>query len=124
MARQLDDARHIEDEAHIPVPRMARRTAMYVTKTLASPLRQPEPHPRCAGHHRAGAPSTEARGISAEKHNDRQTRITGGGHKRGEVSDLCSWNEEYGVQILKVREIIGCLAITAVPRTPSHIKGS
>lgn len=31
--------------------------------------------------------------------------------------------EEYGLQILKVREIIGCMEITAVPRTPSYVKG-
>lgn len=32
-------------------------------------------------------------------------------------------NEEYGVGILKVREIIGLMEITAVPHTPSYIKG-
>jgi len=32
-------------------------------------------------------------------------------------------NEEYGVSILKVREIIGIMEITAVPHTPSYIKG-
>lgn len=31
--------------------------------------------------------------------------------------------EEYGVEILKVREIIGLLPITAVPRTPDYVKG-
>lgn len=31
--------------------------------------------------------------------------------------------EGYGIQILKVREIIGYMDITAVPRTPSHVKG-
>ena len=31
--------------------------------------------------------------------------------------------EEYGVDILKVREIIGLMAITPVPQTPSFIKG-
>lgn len=31
--------------------------------------------------------------------------------------------EEYGLEILKVREIIGLMAITAVPRTPAFIKG-
>ena len=32
-------------------------------------------------------------------------------------------NEEYGIGILKVREIIGMLAITPVPQTPSFVKG-
>lgn len=31
--------------------------------------------------------------------------------------------EEYGLEILKVREIIGIMDITAVPRTPDHVKG-
>src|SRR6516165_826522 len=32
-------------------------------------------------------------------------------------------NEEFGVRVLKVREIMGIQEITAVPQTPSHIKG-
>lgn len=31
--------------------------------------------------------------------------------------------EEYGIAILKVREIIGRMDITAVPRTPEYVKG-
>lgn len=31
--------------------------------------------------------------------------------------------EEYGLEILRVREIIGMMDITAVPRTPSFVKG-
>lgn len=31
--------------------------------------------------------------------------------------------EEYGLEILKVREIIGLMSITAVPRTPSYVRG-
>ncbi|MDH3975940.1 MAG: chemotaxis protein CheW [Deltaproteobacteria bacterium] len=31
--------------------------------------------------------------------------------------------EEYGLEILKVREIIGIMAITTVPQTPDHVKG-
>ena len=31
--------------------------------------------------------------------------------------------EEYGLEILKVREIIGLMDITAVPRTPDYVKG-
>jgi purine-binding chemotaxis protein CheW len=33
------------------------------------------------------------------------------------------WQEEYGIGILKVREIIGMMEITYVPRTPDHVKG-
>lgn len=32
-------------------------------------------------------------------------------------------NEEYGLEILKVREIIGYIDVTAVPQTPSYVKG-
>lgn len=32
-------------------------------------------------------------------------------------------DEEYGLQILKVREIIGMMSITPVPRTPRYIRG-
>lgn len=32
-------------------------------------------------------------------------------------------DEEYGLEILKVREIIGVMAITVVPRTPAYIRG-
>lgn len=35
--------------------------------------------------------------------------------------NLCS--EEYGIEILKVREIIGLMDITSVPRTPDNIRG-
>lgn len=31
--------------------------------------------------------------------------------------------EEYGLEILRVREIIGLMEITAVPRTPGFVKG-
>ncbi|MEJ5358137.1 MAG: chemotaxis protein CheW [Desulfobacterales bacterium] len=31
--------------------------------------------------------------------------------------------EEYGIGILKIKEIIGMMPITAVPRTPEYIKG-
>lgn len=32
-------------------------------------------------------------------------------------------DEEYGLEILKVKEIFGLMNITRVPRTPDHIKG-
>src|SRR5579872_2381857 len=32
-------------------------------------------------------------------------------------------NEEFGICVLKVREIMGLQEITAVPQTPPHIKG-
>src|SRR6266436_1928088 len=32
-------------------------------------------------------------------------------------------NEEFGIRVLKVREIMGIQEITAVPQTPVHVKG-
>ncbi len=32
-------------------------------------------------------------------------------------------NEEFGIRVLKVREIMGVQEITAVPQTPHHVKG-
>ncbi|MDR0306932.1 MAG: chemotaxis protein CheW [Chitinispirillales bacterium] len=32
-------------------------------------------------------------------------------------------NEEYGIEILKVKEIIGVMAITSLPRTPPFVRG-
>lgn len=44
-------------------------------------------------------------------------------HLEGKYLTFALGNEEYGVGILKVREIIGIMEITAVPHTPGYIKG-
>lgn len=43
--------------------------------------------------------------------------------KEGKYLTFALANEEFGLEILKVREIIGYMAITAVPRTPAYVKG-
>ena len=43
--------------------------------------------------------------------------------KEGKYLTFALGPEEYGLEILKVREIIGYMEITAVPQTPSHVKG-
>jgi purine-binding chemotaxis protein CheW len=43
--------------------------------------------------------------------------------KKGKYLTFALANEEYGLEILKVREIIGYMAITAVPQTPPYVKG-
>ncbi len=43
--------------------------------------------------------------------------------KAGKYLTFALDNEEYGLEILKVREIIGYMQITAVPKTPAHVKG-
>lgn len=43
--------------------------------------------------------------------------------KAGKYLTFVLAEEEYGLEILKVREIIGIMDITSVPRTPSYVKG-
>ena len=58
------------------------------------------------------------------------TAETSGGAPRGREGDrggkyltFALGREEYGLEILKVREIIGIMDITAVPRTPGYVRG-
>ena len=44
-------------------------------------------------------------------------------NKAGKYLTFALGKEQYGLEILKVREIIGCMEITAVPQTPHHVKG-
>ena len=43
--------------------------------------------------------------------------------KEGKYLTFALGQEEYGLEILKVREIIGYMDITAVPQTPDYVKG-
>ena len=43
--------------------------------------------------------------------------------KEGKYLTFCLAGEEYGIGILKVKEIIGIMPITVVPQTPRYIKG-
>ena len=43
--------------------------------------------------------------------------------KAGKYLTFSLGQEQYGLEILKVREIIGYMEITAVPQTPHHVKG-
>ncbi len=43
--------------------------------------------------------------------------------KEGKYLTFALGQEEYGLEILKVREIIGYMEITAVPQTPHYVKG-
>lgn len=43
--------------------------------------------------------------------------------REGKYLTFALANEEYGLEILKVREIIGYIDVTAVPQTPHHVKG-
>jgi len=43
--------------------------------------------------------------------------------KEGKYLTFTLAQEDYGLEILKVREIIGMMDITAVPQTPEYVKG-
>ncbi len=53
------------------------------------------------------------------KQNHGQTNLA----QEGKYLTFALGNEEYGLEILKVREIIGLMDITAVPQVPNYIKG-
>ena len=46
-----------------------------------------------------------------------------GGDRSGKYLVFHLGREEFGIRVLKVREIMGIQDITAVPQTPAHIKG-
>jgi len=43
--------------------------------------------------------------------------------REGKYLTFALADEEYGIGILKVKEIIGMMAITPVPQTPTYVKG-
>ena len=49
--------------------------------------------------------------------------ISKGVARGGKYLTFALGREGYGIQILKVREIIGFMEITAIPRTPPYVKG-
>jgi purine-binding chemotaxis protein CheW len=54
---------------------------------------------------------------------EKKTDITKTSSHEGKYLTFILCNEEYGIEILKVREIIGVMPITPVPQTPTFIKG-
>ncbi len=52
-----------------------------------------------------------------------ETAGTGVRARGGKYLTFALGREGYGIEILKVREIIGFMDITAVPRTPSYVRG-
>jgi len=45
------------------------------------------------------------------------------GEREGKYLTFKLANEEYGIGILKVKEIIGMMPVTSIPRTPGFVKG-
>lgn len=56
----------------------------------------------------------------AEKINQTVEMVT---NREGKYLTFTLAGEEYGIGILKVKEIIGMVSITSVPRTPDFVKG-
>lgn len=56
-----------------------------------------------------GSPEIESRGMEESK--------------EGKYLTFSLEDEEYGIGILKVKEIIGLMSITPVPQTPPYVKG-
>jgi len=55
--------------------------------------------------------------------NDQQTALVPAHARAGKYLTFFLAGEEYGLEILKVSEIIGMQAITRVPRTPDFVRG-
>jgi purine-binding chemotaxis protein CheW len=66
-------------------------------------------------------PQAGGRLVSAT--NDHRMSNTGTDSRGGKYLTFVLAEEEYGIEILKVREIIGLMSITAVPGMPSHVMG-
>jgi purine-binding chemotaxis protein CheW len=54
---------------------------------------------------------------------ERAAADVNGDEQSGKYLTFYLAEEEYGIEILRVREIIGMMKITAVPRTPEYIRG-
>jgi purine-binding chemotaxis protein CheW len=61
--------------------------------------------------------------ITSANNSTREEYFKGKSVREGKYLTFSLGGEEYGVGILKVKEIIGLMMITPVPRTPSHVKG-
>jgi purine-binding chemotaxis protein CheW len=61
--------------------------------------------------------------INMEEQERRVERTNATTNREGKYLTFCLAEEEYGIGILKVREIIGMIPITSVPQTPHFVKG-
>ena len=59
----------------------------------------------------------------AETATQTRSRTTAVHNKDGKYLTFALAREEYGLEILKVREIIGYIDVTAVPQTPDYVRG-
>ena len=52
-----------------------------------------------------------------------ENRVKNLAEQEGKYLTFTLANEEYGIAILKVKEIIGMMPVTTIPRTPEFVKG-
>ena len=52
-----------------------------------------------------------------------ENRVKNLAEREGKFLTFTLANEEYGIAILKVKEIIGMMPVTTIPRTPEFVKG-
>ena len=58
------------------------------------------------------------------KHSEIEEKSTSASEDReGKYLTFSMHNEEYGISILKIKEIIGMIPVTPVPKTPEFVKG-
>lgn len=55
--------------------------------------------------------------------NTMEQGATAAANREGKYLTFSMAGEEYGIGILKVKEIIGMMTVTMVPQTPSYVKG-
>jgi purine-binding chemotaxis protein CheW len=67
-----------------------------------------------------GGNSSTSAHVNGPKNSNNDLDVEGRG---GKFLTFFLAGEEYGIEILKVHEIIGMMSITAVPRTPEFIRG-
>ena len=65
---------------------------------------------------------SDAVATTLELQNSDQQEVDGP-RREGKYLTFALGSEEYGLEILKVREIFGYMEITAIPKTPQHVKG-
>ena len=61
--------------------------------------------------------------LAAQSHQNAECRTESGDPRAGKYLAFLLGREEFAIQVLKVREIMGIQEITAVPQTPAYMKG-
>jgi purine-binding chemotaxis protein CheW len=66
---------------------------------------------------------TDVQTLYGMKPQNQEPRMAGVDQRTGKYLTFLLGREEFAIQVLKVREIMGIQDITSVPQTPSYIKG-